>query len=76
VCLGTACHVRGAARVLEALKGQLQIEPGQTTPDRKFTLETVNCLGTCALAPVVTVGAKYSGNVTATKVKQILKPYA
>jgi NADH:ubiquinone oxidoreductase subunit E/NAD-dependent dihydropyrimidine dehydrogenase PreA subunit len=76
VCLGTACHVRGASRVLEALKGQLQIEPGQTTQDRKFTLETVNCLGTCALAPVVTVDSKYSGNVTASKVKQILKPYA
>jgi NADH-quinone oxidoreductase subunit E len=68
--------VRGAGRVLEALKGQLQIEPGQTTQDRKFTLETVNCLGTCALAPVVTIDSNYSGNVTASKVKQILKPYA
>ena len=75
VCLGTACHVRGAQQVLEAIKGKLQIEPGQTTPDRKFTLETVNCLGTCALAPVVTIGSKYSGNVTAPKVNQILKPY-
>ena len=75
VCLGTACHVRGAQQVLEAIKGKLQIEPGQTTPDRKFTLETVNCLGTCALAPVVTIGPKYSGNVTAPKVTQILKPY-
>jgi NADH:ubiquinone oxidoreductase subunit E/NAD-dependent dihydropyrimidine dehydrogenase PreA subunit len=75
VCLGTACHVRGAQQVLEALKGKLQIEPGQTTPDRKFTLETVNCLGTCALAPMVTIGQKYSGNMTAPKVNQILKPY-
>jgi NADH:ubiquinone oxidoreductase subunit E/NAD-dependent dihydropyrimidine dehydrogenase PreA subunit len=75
VCLGTACHVRGAQQVLEVIKGKLQIEPGQTTPDRKFTLETVNCLGTCALAPVVTIGQKYSGNVTAPKVNQILKPY-
>jgi NADH:ubiquinone oxidoreductase subunit E/NAD-dependent dihydropyrimidine dehydrogenase PreA subunit len=75
VCLGTACHVRGAQQVLEAIKGKLQIEPGQTTLDRKFTLETVNCLGTCALAPVVTIGSKYSGNVTAPKVNQILKPY-
>jgi NADH:ubiquinone oxidoreductase subunit E/NAD-dependent dihydropyrimidine dehydrogenase PreA subunit len=75
VCLGTACHVRGAQQVLEAIKGKLQIGPGQTTPDRKFTLETVNCLGTCALAPVVTIGSKYSGNVTAPKINQILKPY-
>jgi len=75
ICLGTACHVRGAQQVLEAIKGKLQIEPGQTTPDRKFTLETVNCLGTCALAPVVTIGSKYSGNMTAPKVNQILKPY-
>jgi NADH-quinone oxidoreductase subunit E len=75
VCLGTACHVRGAQQVLEAIKGKLQIEPGQTTPDHKFTLETVNCLGTCALAPVVTIGQKYSGNMTAPKVNQALKPY-
>ncbi len=75
VCLGTACHVRGAQQVLEAIKGKLQIEPGQTTKDRKFTLETVNCLGTCALAPVVTVDGKYSGNMTPPKVSQTLKPY-
>ncbi len=75
VCLGTACHVRGAQQVLEAIKGKLQIEPGQTTKDRKFTLETVNCLGTCALAPVVTIGSKYSGNMTPQKVSQTLKPY-
>ncbi len=75
VCLGTACHVRGAQQVLEAIKGKLQIEPGQTTRDRKFTLETVNCLGTCALAPVVTTDQKYNGNMTAPKVVQMLKPY-
>ncbi len=75
VCLGTACHVRGAQQVLEAIKGKLQIQPGQTTPDRKFTLETVNCLGTCALAPVVTTDQKYNGNMTAPKVNQIFKPY-
>jgi NADH:ubiquinone oxidoreductase subunit E/NAD-dependent dihydropyrimidine dehydrogenase PreA subunit len=75
VCLGTACHVRGAQQVLEAIKGKLQIEPGQTTKDRKFTLETVNCLGTCALAPVVTIDSKYSGNMTPPKVNQALKPY-
>ncbi len=75
VCLGTACHVRGAQQVLEAIKGKLQIEPGQTTKDRKFTLETVNCLGTCALAPVVTIGSKYNGNMTPPKVNNVLKPY-
>ena len=75
VCLGTACHVRGAQHVLEAIKGKLQIEPGQTTQDLKFTLETVNCLGTCALAPVVTTADKYNGNMTALKVNQMLKPY-
>ncbi len=75
VCLGTACHVRGAQQVLEAIKGKLQIEPGQTSKDGKFTLETVNCLGTCALAPVVTIDSKYSGNMTPPKVNQALKPY-
>jgi NADH:ubiquinone oxidoreductase subunit E/NAD-dependent dihydropyrimidine dehydrogenase PreA subunit len=75
VCLGTACHVRGAQQVLESIKGKLQIEPGQTTADRKFTLETVNCLGTCALAPVVTIGEKYNGNMTAPRVNNMLKPY-
>ena len=75
VCLGTACHVRGAQQVLEALKGKLGIEPGQTTKDQRFTLETVNCLGTCALAPVVTTDQKYNGNMTAPKVKHLLKPF-
>ena len=59
VCLGTACHVRGAPLLLEALKARLGIEPGQTTPDKKFTLETVNCLGTCAMGPVVVADEEY-----------------
>ena len=59
VCMGTACHVRGSARVLEALKGQLKIEPGQTTKDHHFTLETVNCLGTCAMGPVALADEEY-----------------
>jgi NADH:ubiquinone oxidoreductase subunit E/NAD-dependent dihydropyrimidine dehydrogenase PreA subunit len=59
VCLGTACHVRGANRVLEALKGRLKLEPGETTEDRQFTLETVNCLGTCAMGPVVLADEDY-----------------
>ncbi len=60
VCMGTACHVRGAPLVLEALKGRLGIEPGQTTADGKFTLETVNCLGTCAMGPVVVADEEYN----------------
>jgi len=59
VCMGTACHVRGAPRLLEAIKSRLGIEPGKTTPDLKFTLETVNCLGTCAMGPVVVADDQY-----------------
>jgi NADH:ubiquinone oxidoreductase subunit E/NAD-dependent dihydropyrimidine dehydrogenase PreA subunit len=60
VCMGTACHVRGAPLLLEALKSRLEIEPGQTTADGKFTLETVNCLGTCAMGPVVVADEEYN----------------
>jgi NADH:ubiquinone oxidoreductase subunit E/NAD-dependent dihydropyrimidine dehydrogenase PreA subunit len=73
VCMGTACHVRGAPRVLDAIKGKLGIEPGQTTEDQEYTLETVNCLGTCPLAPVVVVDSKYHGNTTPPKVKKIFQ---
>ncbi len=55
ICLGTACHVRGAGRVLDEFQRLLQIGPGETTPDRQFTLETVNCLGACAMGPVVMI---------------------
>ena len=63
-------------RVLDALKQRLEIEPGQTTKDRKFTLETVNCLGTCAIAPVITIDNKYYGGAKPSKIEKILKPYA
>ncbi|MBI5609893.1 MAG: NAD(P)H-dependent oxidoreductase subunit E [Deltaproteobacteria bacterium] len=63
VCQGTACHVRGAARVTEALAQHLHIEPGDTTEDFEFTLETVACLGCCSLAPVVTVAGHTHGRV-------------
>jgi NADH-quinone oxidoreductase subunit E len=59
VCLGTACQVRGSQRVLNAFEDRLKIKAGQTTPDRKFTLETVNCLGACAMGPVVMVNDDY-----------------
>jgi len=72
VCLGTACHVRGAQRIVEEFERQLGIEAGETTPDMEFTLETVNCLGACALGPIVVVDGVYFSNVDTPKVKQIL----
>jgi NADH-quinone oxidoreductase subunit E len=59
VCMGTACHVRGSARVLDALEERLEIKAGDTTKDQKFTLETVNCLGACAMGPVILVNGEY-----------------
>jgi len=73
VCTGTACHVRGAIQILERLEALLEIQPGETTKDRLFTLETVNCLGTCALGPVLMAGEEYAGQVTPAKVDRILK---
>jgi NADH-quinone oxidoreductase subunit E len=72
-CLGTACHVRGAPRVVEEFERQLDIEAGQTTADKEFTLETVNCLGACALGPIVVVDNHYFSNVDTAKVKHILE---
>lgn len=73
VCLGTACHVRGAPAVLDEAKRQLGIEPGNTTDDMRFTLETVNCLGACALGPILVVDGKYHGQMSPVKAKKILK---
>ena len=75
VCLGTACHVRGARRVLEEIKRKLKIEPGETTNDQFFTLKTVNCLGACALGPIVVVNNDYHGNTRVQKVNSILEKY-
>lgn len=72
-CLGTACHVRGAPKIVEELERQLKIKRGDTTPDKEFTLETVNCLGACALGPIVVVDGHYFSNVQTTKVKGILE---
>ena len=72
VCLGTACHVQGGPRIAEELQRQLGILPGETTPDREFTLETVNCLGACALGPVVVVDGHYFSKVRTSMVKEIL----
>jgi len=73
VCLGTACHVRGAQTVLDEVKRQLGIEPGNTTDDMRFTLETVNCLGACALGPIMVIDGRYQGQMGPGKAKKILK---
>jgi NADH-quinone oxidoreductase subunit E len=75
VCLGTACHVRGSDKVLAAIEQQLGIKKGETTPDLKFTLDTVNCVGACALGPVVIVGEDYHGEMTPEGVVSVLKEY-
>ena len=75
LCMGTACHVRGAARILDEIERKLDIKTGQTTKDRKFTLETVNCLGCCAIGPVMMIGDKYYGQLTARKIDSILEKY-
>ena len=73
VCMGTACHVRGAPQVLIELENQLSINEGETTPDNNFTLETVRCLGTCAIGPVVTIDGKYYGQMNSKKIHSIIK---
>jgi NADH-quinone oxidoreductase subunit E len=73
VCLGTACHVRGAPIIVGEFERQLEISAGETTSDNEFTLQTVNCLGACALGPMVLVDGHYFSNVDTRKVKQILK---
>ena len=76
VCLGTACHVRGAIRILEKIERELGIKPGETTKDLNFTLETVNCVGACALGPIVIADGEYNGQMTSGKVDDVLKKYA
>lgn len=72
VCVGTACHVRGAPVIVEECSQQLGVDPGETTPDKEFTLETVNCLGACALGPVVVVDGRHFSSVDKRKVTQII----
>jgi NADH-quinone oxidoreductase subunit E len=73
VCVGTACHVRGATRVLESIERETGISPGETDADLKFSLEAVNCLGCCALGPVMVVDGEYHGKLSTAKVVEILK---
>ncbi len=72
-CIGTACHVRGAAKVVQEMASQLDVSPGETTADKEMTLETVNCLGACALGPIVVADGHYFSNVNPAKVKSILQ---
>jgi NADH-quinone oxidoreductase subunit E len=73
VCLGTACHVRGGVGIVEETERKLKVRAGETTPDKIFSLETVNCLGCCAIGPVVVVNGKYYSHVSINKVASILK---
>jgi len=75
VCLGTACHVRGAGRVLDEIERRLGVKSGETTKNMKYTLETVNCVGACALGPIVVIDGNYSGQMTGSKVKPLLESY-
>jgi len=75
VCTGTACHVQGAVKILDQIQRELNIKEGETTPDKKFSVECVRCLGCCGLAPVVTVGKNLHGKVPLAKVTKILKQY-
>ncbi len=73
VCLGTACHVRGSGQLLQKVAKTLHVQPGETTPDREYTLETVNCLGACALGPVMVVDGAYHGQMNPARVEAALQ---
>jgi NADH:ubiquinone oxidoreductase subunit E len=72
ICTGTACHVRGSDLLIDQVKGQLNIEPGDTTKDGLFTIECVNCLGACALAPIVVQNESYLDHMTPAKLRKII----
>jgi NADH-quinone oxidoreductase subunit E len=75
VCMGTACHVRGAPRVLDTVQDLTGIKPGETSPDLKFSLKTVNCVGCCALGPVVVIDGEYHGKMAPATSEDVLKNY-
>ncbi|MBI5208557.1 MAG: NAD(P)H-dependent oxidoreductase subunit E [Elusimicrobia bacterium] len=73
ICSGTACHVRGAARIIEEFERALDVPAGRTTPDREFTLETVNCVGACALGPIVIIDGDYHGQAKAAEIPKLVE---
>ncbi len=75
VCLGTACHVRGGPRIMDKVEETLRIRAGETTQDMKFTVERVNCLGCCALGPIIVVDKDYHGKLTPAQVNNVLESY-
>lgn len=75
-CRGTACHVQGGKKIIEEIKSQLDIEPGKTTDDMRFTFETVACLGTCFLAPAIMINNDYYGHLRTKDIKEILELYS
>jgi len=75
VCMGTACHVRGSARILDKVKDATGIQPGETDLDLKFSLETVNCLGCCALGPVMVIDGKTHGKLSPSAATEVMKSY-
>jgi len=75
ICMGTACHVRGAGRILDTVQDVIGIKPGDTDQDLKFSLETVNCLGCCALGPVMEINGKTHGKLSTAETANLLKAY-
>jgi len=75
ICMGTACHVRGAGRVLDKIQEVTGVGPGETDMELKFSVETVNCLGCCALGPVVEIDGKTHGNISPAQTVEVLKSY-
>lgn len=76
LCAGTACHVRGVPQIIDLVERELDLEPGETSEDLKYTFETVNCLGACALGPILTVNGEYHGNMSISKTDKLLKKLA
>lgn len=75
VCMGTACHVRGAPRIADEVQRRLNLKRGETTKDNKFTFEVVNCLGCCAIGPVMVIDSKYYEHMTVSKIGPTLRKY-
>lgn len=75
ICMGTACHVRGASRILDTVEDLTGIKPGETDMEQKFSLETVNCLGCCALGPVMEIDGKTHGKLSTTDAEEVIKRY-